>query len=265
MLAIITTHPIQYQVPLWRALAADGRVPFEVWFLTRHGADVTRDKEFGKAFAWDVDPLVGYPHRFLRVNENWNVNRFTGVRLVEPLEPLIREKGVRAVWLQGWQVMAYWQAARQAKAAGVEVWLRGESNDMAPRAKWKRWLRRAVLRRFFRRVDHFLCIGSANWRMYEAMGVPGERLHRAPYCVDNARFAKQVEEIRNSKFGIRNPKSEIPNPKFPEDSGGCILRAVLWEVYREEEAVGRRRRGAATRQFEMRKWEFEDTSSLICW
>jgi len=27
MLAILTTHPIQYQVPLWQALARDGRVP----------------------------------------------------------------------------------------------------------------------------------------------------------------------------------------------------------------------------------------------
>ena len=37
MLAILTTHPIQYQVPLWKALAKDGRVPFEVWYLTKHG------------------------------------------------------------------------------------------------------------------------------------------------------------------------------------------------------------------------------------
>lgn len=175
-----------------------------MWFLTRHGAEVTRDKEFGKAFAWDVGPLEGYPHRFLRVNAGWDVNRFWGVRLVEPLGPLIRERGVRAVWIQGWQVGAYWQAARQAKAAGAQVWLRGESNDMAPRPAWKRLLRRAVLGQLFRRVDHFFCIGSANRRMYEAMGVPAERLHMAPYCVDNARFAAQANELRNSKSEIRN-------------------------------------------------------------
>lgn len=196
MLAIVTTHPIQYQVPLWRALAADGRVPFEVWFLTRHGAEVTRDKEFGKSFAWDVDPLEGYPHRFLEVNAGWDVNRFGGVRLAGPLGPLIRERGVRAVWLQGWQVMAYWQAAWQAKAAGAEVWLRGESNDLGPRPGWKRLMRRAVLGRLFSKVNHFLCIGSANRRMYEAMGVAEEKLHWAPYCVDNARFARQAALLR---------------------------------------------------------------------
>ena len=38
-----------------------------------------------------------------------------------------------ALWIQGWNVAAYWQAVREARAAGVEVWLRGESNDLAPR------------------------------------------------------------------------------------------------------------------------------------
>ena len=45
MVAILTTHPIQYQVPLWQALARDGRVPFEVWYLTNHGAEISRDRE----------------------------------------------------------------------------------------------------------------------------------------------------------------------------------------------------------------------------
>ena len=65
MLAILTTHPIQYQAPLWQALAVDGRVPFEVWYLTDHGTRPSRDREFGQTFSWDIDTLCGYPHRFL--------------------------------------------------------------------------------------------------------------------------------------------------------------------------------------------------------
>src|SRR5207248_8632978 len=67
MLAILTTHPIQYQVPLWQMLARDGRVPFEVWYFTGRGASVRHDHEFGKSFAWDLDMLSGYPSRFLDV------------------------------------------------------------------------------------------------------------------------------------------------------------------------------------------------------
>ena len=44
MLIVLTTHPIQYQVPLWQALAKDGRVPFEVWYLTHHYQPVPRGR-----------------------------------------------------------------------------------------------------------------------------------------------------------------------------------------------------------------------------
>ena len=37
MLAILTTHPIQYQVPIWRGLAARGDVPFKVFYLSDQG------------------------------------------------------------------------------------------------------------------------------------------------------------------------------------------------------------------------------------
>ena len=66
MLAIVTTHPIQYQTPVWRALAADGRVPFEVWYLTDFGTRPSRDRQFDKTFQWDIDLLSGYPHAFLK-------------------------------------------------------------------------------------------------------------------------------------------------------------------------------------------------------
>ncbi|HEY0302422.1 MAG TPA: hypothetical protein VGC36_13845 [Rhizomicrobium sp.] len=43
MLVILSTHPIQYQVPVWQALARDGRVPFEVWYLSDHGVRQSLD------------------------------------------------------------------------------------------------------------------------------------------------------------------------------------------------------------------------------
>ena len=208
MLAILTTHPIQYQVPLWQALARDGRVPFEVWFLCDHAVRATHDPEFGRAFAWELgkDSLEGYPHRFLRINPRWSLqpSDFFGIRLREPLEPLLREKGVTALWIQGWQKLAYWQAAAQAKRAGAEVWLRGETNDLAPEGGgFRRWAKQARLRWLFSRVDRFLCIGTANRRFYRKHGVPEAKLRAAPYCVDNARFAVQAAALRERRKEIR--------------------------------------------------------------
>ena len=205
MLAIITTHPIQYQVPLWQALARDGRVPFEIWYLTDHGARITRDKEFGRDFAWDLPLLEGYPHRFLKVNPDWVMDLVQPhrIRLAAPLTPLLRGKKVTHLMITGWHKLAFWQAVRQARRAGVKVWLRGESNDLAPVPRWKRAVRRLVHGWLFRRVDEFLCIGQANRRLYEKAGVSAARLHWAPYGVDNARFAAQAGPARARRAEIR--------------------------------------------------------------
>lgn len=99
MLVIITTHPIQYQAPLWQALAKDGRVPFEVWYLTHHAVSASPDSEFGKTFAWDLDMLGGYPNRTLPVARAATPTSFVSCRLVQPLAPMLRQAGARAVWI----------------------------------------------------------------------------------------------------------------------------------------------------------------------
>jgi glycosyltransferase involved in cell wall biosynthesis len=105
---------------------------------------------------------------------------------------------------------------REAKAAGVQVWLRGESNDLAPAAWWKKPIKRALLGRFFNRVDRFLYIGSANRRLYQKFGVPDQKLFPAPYAVDNERFRRQANELRAKRQELRAQWS------IPEDSF-CVL------------------------------------------
>lgn len=203
MLAILTTHPIQYQVPIWQALAREGRVPFEVWYLTEHGIQPSPDREFGKTFSWDIDMLSGYPHRFIETAEGANPISFWKCRLREPLRERLLRSGVSALWIQGWQVAAYWQAVREAKAAGIEVWLRGESNDLATTPMWKRPLKRLALSHLFARVDRFLYIGTANKRLYRGFGVPEARLYSAPYAVDNERFAQQAAALQSRRMELR--------------------------------------------------------------
>jgi glycosyltransferase involved in cell wall biosynthesis len=203
MLAILTTHPIQYQVPIWQALAKNGRVPFEIWYLTNFGIQPSFDQEFGKTFSWNIDLLSSYPHRFVKTAAGASPITFWKCRLREPLRERLYQSGARALWIQGWQVAAYWQAVREAKASGIEVWLRGESNDLASTPIWKRPLKRLALGQLFTRVDRFLYIGTANKRLYQSFGVPQSRLYSAPYAVDNERFAKQAEALRSQRLELR--------------------------------------------------------------
>lgn len=203
MLAILTTHPIQYQVPIWQAMSKDGRVPFEVWYLTDFGTNPSLDCEFGKTFSWDIATLSGYSYRFLKSIAGANPTSFWRCRLEERLRDRMSASGAKAIWIQGWQVAGYWQALREARAAGVEVWLRAESNDRRPVPWWKRPIKRAALGYLFSRIDRFFYIGSANRRLYRSFGVPDLKLLRGSYAVDNERFAQQADSIRGQRDELR--------------------------------------------------------------
>jgi glycosyltransferase involved in cell wall biosynthesis len=210
MLAIVTSHPIQNQAPLWRALAAAG-VKFEVWFLTPHAVKASHDPEFGRTFAWDVNLLEGYPHRFIAVRDGWDLSRFTGIKLVRSWDDELREHGVTTLWIEGWRFRALWDASAAAQRAGIPLWLRGESHDLAPESGWRRFVKRLLLRRLFNRVDRFLCIGTANRRFYAKHGVEPERLVSAPYCVDHERFAAAAVAVRPERDQWRTQWSVAPD------------------------------------------------------
>ena len=240
MLAILTTHPIQYQVPLWQALARDGRIPFKVWYLTKHGSDISYHPAFGKSFAWDIDLLSGHPHDFLTTPTGASPDSFWKCRLQEDIANRIRVNAVRVVWVNGWDVFAYWQAVWAAKKIGAEVWLRGESNDIAPRPLWKRAIKPIILGKLFKRVDRFLYIGTANRRLYEKFSVPQSKLFPAPYAVDNERFARQAQEIRNSKSPAYAQGSGAAGPAYAQGSGVAGRSASgpegptsRWEIRRQ--------------------------------
>ena len=53
-LAILTSHPIQYQAPLWRLLAADPAITLTVFFETDFRVrEASYDPEFGQKIKWD--------------------------------------------------------------------------------------------------------------------------------------------------------------------------------------------------------------------
>jgi glycosyltransferase involved in cell wall biosynthesis len=241
MLAILTTHPIQYQVPLWQMLARDGRVPFEVWYLSKHATERSVDQEFKQEFAWDLDMLSGYRYRVLKTPAGATPNTRLRCRVAESLPELFQETKTKVLWVNGWQVAAYWQAVwaahRTRAVAGigdpgpVQVWLRGESNALRqqgsegkePRKRLmshavnvRQMAKRVLLGQLFKRVDHFLCIGTANRELYRSYGVPESKLHMAMYAVDNERFAAQAAALRGRRSVVRSQWS------IPEDSF-CVL------------------------------------------
>lgn len=200
MLAIVATHPVQYQVPIWRELARRGRVPFEVTYFCDHGARQSFDPEFGRSFTWDVDLLEGYKSHF--VHPGQSPRGFSSLHMSAAMYRRFAQARPRAIWIQGWQVAGYWETAAAAKLLGAQLWLRGESNARSG-AESRRVARAVALRALFALTARFLYIGAANRAFYLAQGVDEPRLAPAPYGVENSAFAAMAARGRDRRAELR--------------------------------------------------------------
>ena len=64
-IGIFTTHPIQYQVPLFRSLGREKNIDAHIFYASNHGIKPKMDKDFNKNFAWDTDMVSGYKYKLL--------------------------------------------------------------------------------------------------------------------------------------------------------------------------------------------------------
>ena len=214
MLTILATHPIQYQVPLWREATNRLQGRAEVWYLSDRGHREAFDRGFGRTIGWDIDLLGGYAHRFPggRVSHPYT---FNGMR-AQWIDRELRTSGTSALLVNGWFPRAYWDAVAAAHRIGIPVLLRAETNDIRRPSAPRALVRRHALRWLFTRVSCFLTIGRANARFYRAFGVPADRLVSSPYGVDNRRFMDAAENLLPDRQALRRRWS------IPED-GTCFL------------------------------------------
>ena len=125
--ACLTTHPIQYQAPLFRYLSADPAIDLTVFFLSDLSVREYHDRGFGVSFGWDVPLLEGYRYAFLPC-----VGRSDRLSIWRPLVYGLRRHlgagGFDAIWLHGYAHQAMLRAIAVAGALGIKVLLRGESH-----------------------------------------------------------------------------------------------------------------------------------------
>lgn len=191
-LGIVTSHPIQYQAPLFRAIARQPDIDLTVFFGSNHGiASGKLDPGFGKAFAWDISLLDGYKHIFLR-NSRPGIE-VSDWRLDAPdLKSYFKSERYDAVLVLGWSKVLFWQAIWWARKYSIPLIQRGESNLNHVQSWFVKAAKKILFPILFRQFKAFLVIGSHNAELYRHFGVPEEAIFTAPYCVDNDFFSQRA-------------------------------------------------------------------------
>lgn len=193
-LAYVVSHPIQYQVPLLRRIAADPSFELTVFYCSDFSLRSYKDEGFGTEFTWDVPLTGGYQAVFLprwRDTHNPSVLAPIARGFFRAFLKGIDGKRFDAVWVHGYSSLNSIHAIVAARLAGLpvmiraDIWLRDR-----PRSKSKLLLKQMYFRVLRSMISAVLAIGTRNaeyWAHYFGSTFP---VFLMPYAVDNDFFAR---------------------------------------------------------------------------
>lgn len=202
-LAIITTHPIQYNAPLFEKLATRGKIDIRVFYTW--GESVLQNKYdpgFGKVIEWDIPLLKGYAYEFLEnTAADKGSHHFNGI--VNPdMIGAIGNYQPDALLIYGWSFNSHLKLMRHFHGK-LPVIFRGDSTLLDDAGLLARWKRKIFLWWVYRHIDVALYVGKNNADYYRSAGLKNKQLVFGPHAIDNDRFRCADQSCREQAARYR--------------------------------------------------------------
>ena len=208
-LAIITTHPIQYNAPLFELLSRRKKIAIKVFYTW--GDSVLADKYdpgFGKVIEWDIPLLKGYDYEFVEnTAKDKGSHNFLGIdnpHIIEAIEKFSPD----ALLVYGWSFKSHLNVLRYFKNK-ITVFFRGDSTLLDEHGFLASIKRNLFLRWVYRHVDVAFYVGKNNFDYFRKAGLKKRQLVLAPHVVDNERFECNTVDCKINAALFRQ-KLQIP-------------------------------------------------------
>ena len=223
-IAYLTAHPVQYQAPLLRRIAAEPGLRLKVFFASDLTSRRFMDPGFKREISWDTELLHGYDYEFLPALGS--TDRISMARpLSVGLGSRLRAGNFSALWVHGYMRLHHWAAFISAKRLKMKVLIRDEATaigrDRSP-------LARALKPTFFsflsQVADGFLAIGSRNRDYYLTNDIAKSRIFWMPYAVDNRAFQAAARAAAPQRERLRAALGLEPNRPVILFAGKLMLR-----------------------------------------
>jgi glycosyltransferase involved in cell wall biosynthesis len=201
-LKIISPHPVQYQVPLWRQLRADGWKVDVAYYHPGTSSQPALDEDFGIEIQWDVDLLDGYPHVFFNQGRANFSLREQAACFWKMLSWLLADRNVPVLFM-GWFAESIWTLWLVAVLLRRPHLIISETTPgsfySSPKPRW----RVSFLQWLLKNTPACLYIGKLNLEFLLAMGVDQSRLFHAPYSIDVDRFFSESTRLAGGRAELR--------------------------------------------------------------
>lgn len=210
-LAIVTTHPIQYNAPWFKLLSEKEIIDLHVFYTWEQSQNKSKyDPDFQKEIEWDIPLLEGYEYSFVKnISTKPGSNHFRGI--VNPtLNKEIEDWKADAVLIFGWAFKSHLQCMKYFNRK-TPVLFRGDSTLLDERSGIKKIIRRIFLRYVYSFIDYALYVGKNNKDYFIAHGISEDKLVFVPHAVDNERFSgkNDLEKSAQKKEQLGFSKDDI--------------------------------------------------------
>jgi len=209
-LAIITSHPIQYNAPLFSLLSNRGIIKIKV-FYTWGAKSIGRkfDPDFNKVIEWDIPLLDGYDYQFAtNISPKPGSHHFFGC--INPyLLQAINDWQPNCIMVYGWNFFSHLLVLKYYKNR-LPIFFRGDSHLLNYTSNFKAILRRIWLRSVYSNIDKAFFVGTKNKEYFRYFGLLDSQLVFVPHAIDNERFSKKstIDSYRN-QLGISSDAKVI--------------------------------------------------------
>ncbi len=191
-LAIISTHPIQYNAPLFQMLTNRAKISIKVFYTWENSQKSVYDRKFQRNIEWDIPLLENYDYQFVKnIAKEQGSHHWRGIinpTLVQDIENWQAD----AVLIFAWNFHSHFKVMRYFKGT-IPVLFRGDSTLLDETGGLKTLLRRLFLKFVYRYIDYALYVGRNNKKYFSKHGVSDNRLVFAPHSVDSERFMRVLD------------------------------------------------------------------------
>lgn len=186
-LAIITTHPIQYNAPLFRLLSERNKIAIKVFYTWSQSEKEVYDVKFGLQRSWDIPLIDGYEYEFVKnTSKHPDSNRFFGIKNPVLLHQLKTEQ-FDAILVYRWSVFSHLNILQRV-GKKPKLFFRGDSHLQNNSDGIRSLLKTFFLQWVYRNVDIAFYVGEHNKAYFLNNGLGEQQLVAAPHAVDNNRF-----------------------------------------------------------------------------
>lgn len=202
-LAYLVSHPIHYQAPLLRMIAAQPDIDLKVFFQSDYLLRPEIDPDYGVAIDWEADLVGGFDSEILpRIGRD---NRPSFFRpWTYGLSRRLATGRFDALWVHGYARFDNILAMLVGRFLGLKVLVRDEVTiDSKPRGPVRRALKRLFFALLRGLCDGYTVIGSLNAAYYRRHGIPDARMFLVPYAVDNRFFREGAALARRQGPDLR--------------------------------------------------------------